>query len=197
VQPNPDDPLRALEEAYRQHFELEPVRASVSFLGVQPLEILRYPEVAAGERRVTSYLTLGMARHPMGDPAAPAVEVNTAPRAELILTAFGSPDEVWRRLAVLAAAPAVESAVYTPGGRIDLGEPWLAGSRCVGGVLVEGPLQPVVVAGMAKVQILRIVPATSTELAWARVHGSDALTQRWRQHGTELRDLMRDPVGLD
>jgi hypothetical protein len=49
---------------------------------------------------------------------------------------------------------------------------------------------------VADVQVLRVLPATQTELAWARVHGSEQLEQRWQAAGTDLTDLMRDPVGL-
>jgi hypothetical protein len=41
-----------------------------------------------------------------------------------------------------------------------------------------------------------VLPATQTELAWARVHGSERLQQRWLTAGTDLTDLLRDPVEL-
>jgi len=66
----------------------------------------------------------------------------------------------------------------------------------VGGVIVDGPLAPIALSGMADVHVMRVLPATSTELAWARVHGSAALIQRWTAHRTRLLDLMREPVDL-
>lgn len=185
------DVLHLVEAAYRQHFEIEPARASVSFLGVDPIEVLRYPEGPTDH-----YLTLGMSRHPMADPGDAVIATASAPRAELLLSATGRPDGLWRALAVLAAAPAVEGAVYQAGNRIDLGEPLCAGSRCSGVVLAASELQPITVAGMADVQVLRVLPATATELAWARVHGSEQLRQRWQAAGTELANLMRDAVAL-
>jgi hypothetical protein len=187
----PTDILNLVEAAYRQHFEVIPARASVSFLGVEPIEVLRYPE-----GRQDHYLSLGMSRYPMVDPTESVVPVASAPRAELLVSAQGRPELLWRRLAVLAAAPAVEGAVYAVGNRVDLGEPLVPGSRCTGGVLSTGPLRPVAVPGVAEVQILRVVPATQTELAWARVHSSEQLEQRWLEAGTDLADLMRDPVDL-
>lgn len=187
----PSDLLQLVEAAYRQHFEMVPARASVSFLGVDPIEVLRYPD---GE--IDHYLTLGMARFPMGDPGEAMIATASAPRAELMLSAAGRPEFVWRALAVLAAAPAVEGAVYQAGNRVDLGEPLCPGSRCTGGVLAASDLQPITVAGVADVQVLRVLPATQTELAWARVHGSEQLSQRWQAAGTDLTDLMRNPVGL-
>ncbi|MDQ1742278.1 MAG: hypothetical protein QOE23_617 [Pseudonocardiales bacterium] len=187
----PPDLLRLVEAAYRQHFETVAARASVSFLGVDPIEVLRYPDGGTDH-----YLTLGMARFPMADPGDAVIATDTAPRAELILSAAGRPESLWRALAVLAAAPAVEGAVYQAGNRIDLGEPLCPGSRCTGGVLAASGLQPIAVAGVADVQVLRVLPATQTELAWARVHGSERLVQRWQETGTDLTDLMRDPVGL-
>src|SRR4051794_1434105 len=137
-----------------------------------------------------------MSRYPMTAPSAALVDPLTAPRAELLLTVLGRPDDVWRRLAVLAAAPAVESAVYQVGARVDLSEAWCSGSRCTGALLGTGPLLPVRVPGMVDVAVLRLLPALPVELAWARVHGSEALVNRWRQAHTELRDLHRDAVGL-
>jgi hypothetical protein len=124
------------------------------------------------------------------------IAAESAPRAELLLSAAGRPDPLWRNLAVLAAAPAVEGAVYQVANRVDLGEPLCSGSRCTGGVLAPAALQPIAVPGLAAVQVLRVLPATQTELAWARVHGSEQLQQRWLTAGTDLTDLLRDPVEL-
>jgi hypothetical protein len=201
--------LASVEAAYRQHFETAPVRASISFLGVEPIEVLRYEQPAyleaghparSGHRAepiATNYLSLGMARYPMTEPSATSVDPTTAPRAELLLSVVGRPDDVWRRLAVLAAGPAVESAVYRTGMRVELGEPWCAGSRCTGALLVEGPLRPIAIPGASAVTVFRLLPATPVELAWARVHGSAALLDRWRNAGTVLADLYRGPVALD
>lgn len=186
----PPDLLQLVEAAYRQHFEIVPARASVSFLGVDPIEVLRYPDGT-----IDHYLTLGMSSYPMADPGDTVIAAG-APRAELLLSAAGRPEQLWRTLAVLAAAPAVEGAVYQAGNRVDLEEPLCPGSRCTGGVLAASELQPIVVAGMADVQVLRVLPASATELAWARVHGSEQLRQRWQAAGTDLMDLMRQPVDL-
>jgi hypothetical protein len=185
------DILNLVEAAYRQHFENVPARASVSFLGLDPIEVLRYPGGS-----VDHYLTLGMSGYPMADPGEIAIEAGSAPRAELLLSAAGRPERLWRALAVLAAAPAVEGVVYRVGNRIDLGEPLCAGSRCTGGVLTSSGLQPVAVPGSADVQVVEVLPATQTELAWARVHGSEQLRQRWCTAGTDLTDLLRDPVAF-
>jgi hypothetical protein len=183
--------LGAVEAAYRQHFEVAPARASVSFLGVEQIEVLRY---ADGER--DHYLSLGMSRYAMTDPTATVVDDSIGPRAELSVTAVGQVEGLWRNLAILAAAPAVEGAVYTAGNRVDLGEPLCAGSRCTGGILSAGPLHPVPMLGVSDVEILQLLPATSTELAWARIHGSDELQRLWRDAGTDLIDLARDAVPL-
>lgn len=192
----PDLPA-LVEAAYRQHYETAAARASVSFLGVEAIEILRYEQTDCGGAWDTnSYLSLGMSRYPMAEPSAIAVDPLTAPRAELLLSTLGQPDDVWRQLAVLAAAPAVESAMYRVGMRVDLGAPWCAGSRCTGAVVVDGPLLPIPVPGSAAVTVFRLLPAAPTELAWARIHGSEALLARWNSADTDLRDLYRNPVDL-
>ncbi len=187
----PSEILSVVEGAYQRHFDVPAARASVSFLGVEPIEVLRYPDGSQDH-----YLSLGMSRYPMADPNETVIAASTAPRAELLLSAEGRPELLWRLLAVLAAAPAVEGAVYQAGNRVDLGEALCPGSRCTGGLLGLGPLQPIAVPGAADVQVLRVLPATQTELAWARVHGTERLEQRWQAAGTRLADLMREPVDL-
>jgi hypothetical protein len=188
--PRPDV-LATVEAVYRQHFEVPPARASISFLGVEQIEVLRYSEGAADH-----YVSLGMSRYPMTDPTAAIVDESSAPRAELFVTVVGAAEHLWRNLAILAAAPAVEGAIYAVGNRVDLGTALCAGSRCTGGVLGPGPLPAIAVPGLVDVEILQLLPATATELAWARVHGSEALQERWRSAGTTLTDLARDPVVL-
>ncbi|HTZ44141.1 MAG TPA: suppressor of fused domain protein [Jatrophihabitans sp.] len=195
MHPDSGDVLATVEAAYHEHFEIAPERASISFVGVEPIEVLRYHELDGGSA-ITHYITLGMSRRPMTDAAAEQVADTSGPRAELLLSVFDRPDDVWRRLAVLAAAPSVESAVYAPGGRVELGEPWLAGSRCTGAVFDDGPLVPIALAMASAVRVLRVLPAHPAELAWARAHGSDALIARWAEADVELRDLLRDPVDL-
>lgn len=186
--------LAAVETALVEHFGHRPVRASVSFVGVDPIEVLRF-EPIPGER---AYLSLGMSRHPMTG-AAQAVVAADGPRAELMLHLRDPTDEhadVWRRLALLAAAPVVEGVVYTPGMSIDLGEPLTGGSVCTGVVVDGSPIASVAADG-GTVEILQITPATSTELAWCRVRGSAALRERWTDAGVDLLDLGRRPVALD
>ena len=114
------------------------------------------------------------------------------PRAELMLHLRDPGDEhadVWRRLAVLAAAPAVEGVVYSPGMSVDLGEPLVARI----GLHRRGASTPRRVGDLATddgpVTVLQALPATSNELAWCRVRGSEALRERWRDAGTDLADL--------
>jgi hypothetical protein len=185
--------LAAVESAYREHFEVEPARAAVSFLGVDEIVVLRYSGY-----RMDHYLTLGMSRHGMVEPSSSVIESDTGPRAELLLTASGQPHGIVHTLAVLAAAPAVEGVVYAAGNRIDLSTPLVDGSRCTGAVIQAGPLKPIQVSGHEGivVDVLSAIPATSTELAWARVHGSEALLARWAERGTNLADLHRPAVEL-
>jgi suppressor of fused protein SUFU len=184
------DLLTAVEEHLVDHFGQRPARASLSFVGVDRIEVLRF-EPIPGER---AYVSLGMARHPMTG-AAEEVLAADGPRAELLLhlrdpvDAFG---DVWRRVALLAAAPAVEGVVYQPGMSVDLGEPLTASSACTGVVIDESP-----VGSVSGVDILQVVPATSAELAWCRVRGAAALRERWTQAPTDLADLARRGVALD
>ena len=103
--------------------------------------------------------------------------------------------DVWRRLAVLAAAPAVEGVVYRDGMSVDLQTPLVTGSHCTGVVIEQSPLQPAsTLAGV--VEVLRAVPAARLELAWGRARTTAALRERWAARSADLLDLARDPVDL-
>jgi hypothetical protein len=187
------DVLATVEVALQEHFAQVPARASVSFVGVEPIEVLRF-EPIPGER---AYVSLGMARRPM-TAAAEMVRQQDGPRAELMLHLRDPIDafpDVWRSLSVLAASPAVEGVVYAAGMTVDTGQPLAPGSRCTGGVLVESPLASVSTADVV-VDVLQVVPATSNELAWCRVQGSAALRERWADQGIDLLDLSRAPADL-
>jgi hypothetical protein len=189
-----DEPLNEVEDALREHFGSEPVRASVSFLGVEPLDVLRF-EPIPDER---AYVTLGLSRHPMTE-AAQAVRAAHGPRAELALHLRDPTDayaDVWRALAVLAAAPAVEGVVYRRGMTVDLGSPLAPGVHCSGGIIADSVISSVA-AATGVVDFLRVIPITRDELAWCRVRGSGALLDRWQECGTDLLDLARRSVELD
>ena len=185
--------LDAVEQALQEHFAQPAVKASVSFLGVEAIDVLRFEPIPDE----VAYVSLGMSRRPM-TPAQEVVVATDGPRAELMLhlhSTTGGSGDVWRRRAVLAAAPEGEGVVYVAGMTVDMGEPLVAGSVCTGFIVTESPLDTVRTEAGA-VSILQVVPATSTELAWARVHGTPALQQRWAEHHSDLLDLGRRPVSL-
>jgi hypothetical protein len=186
--------LEAVEDALVARLRVRPQRASVSFVGVEPIDVLRF-EPAAGERL---YVSLGMARRPM-TPADAFTEAADGPRAELALRLHDPTDvhgDVWRRLALLAAAPAVEGVVYAPGMTVELGEPLTRRSACTGFV-VGDPVFPDLPTPVGPVAILAVTPAMPTELAWCRARGSADLRARWARAETDLLDLGRAPVRLD
>ena len=181
-------PFAELEAALAEYFGQLPVRASVSFVGVEPIEVMRYEPVPA-ER---AYVSLGMSRRPMTG-ADETQQRHDGPRAELMLLLRDPTDafaDVWRRLAVLAAAPAVEGVVYADGMTVDLGEPFAPASRCTGGVLTASAIADIATTA-GSVAVLQILPATSTELAWARVRGSAALRELWVSQQVDLLDVTR------
>ena len=98
------DVLAAVEAALVEHFAHRPQRASVSFVGVESIEVLRF-EPVPGER---AFVSLGMSRHPMTG-AAELVQAADGPRAELMLHVHDPTDQyadVWRKVAVLAPSKA-------------------------------------------------------------------------------------------
>jgi hypothetical protein len=186
-------PLADVDAALRVHFGTSPLRASVSFVGVETIEVLRF-EPIPDER---AYLSLGMSRHPMTSAAA-GVQAADGPRAELMLHVRDGADEhagVWRQVALLAAAPAVEGVVYVPDMTVDLGTPLSAGARCTGALITQSPIAAVETI-VGSVAVLQLLPATANELAWCRVHGAAALRERWAAQAVDLLDLRRDSATL-
>ncbi|MFE9041809.1 suppressor of fused domain protein [Streptomyces sp. NPDC012421] len=175
-------------------------RAAVTFLGTDRIEVLRFVDAEAG---LVRYATLGMSAAPMADPTAALADPVKGPRAELVLTVRlgrADTDKVLRPLAVLAATPQVEGVVVAPGASLDVGEPLWPGAG-FSSVLVAGsgglvedleldePMDPV--------RFLPLLPMTPNEAAWKRVHGAQALEERWLARGTDLRDPLRGSVALD
>jgi hypothetical protein len=176
-------------------------RASVTFLGTDRIEVLRF--VDEGAHGVVRYATLGMSAAPMTDPTAAVADPERGPRAELLLSVHSGvadTDKVLRPLAVLAASPQVEGVVIAPGASLETGEPlWPSApftSVLVGepGGLVEdlppdGPREAV--------RFLPLLPKTQNEAAFKRARGAEELQERWLRHGTDLRDPRRAGVPLD
>jgi hypothetical protein len=169
-------------------------RAGVSFLGTERIDVLRF---GPDPDELVRYVTLGMSRAPMGDPGA-LVVLEDGPRAELLLSVTGLQDTVLRRLAVLAASPSVEGVVLLPGAGLDLGEPLWDGSRFTAVLVGEpGGLVPdLELEGYEPVRFLPLLPMTPNEAAWKRVHGAQALEQRWLEQGVDLRDPRRREADL-
>ncbi|WP_432086697.1 MULTISPECIES: suppressor of fused domain protein [unclassified Streptomyces] len=173
-------------------------RAAVTFLGTDRIEVLRFVDGA-----LVRYATLGMSAQPMADPTAALADPVRGPRAELVLTVragLADTDKVLRPLAVLAATPQVEGVIVAPGASLDVGDPLWPGAPfssvlvAESGGLVEDleldePMDPV--------RFLPLLPMTSNEAAWKRVHGAQALEERWLARGTDLRDPLRRSVELD
>jgi hypothetical protein len=134
----------------------------------------------------------------MGDPGA-LVVLEDGPRAELLLSVTDLHDSVLRRLAVLAASPAVEGVVLVPGAGLDLGEPLWDGAPFTAVLVGEpGGLVPDLEldGDHEPVRFLPLLPMTPNEAAWKRVHGAQALERRWLEAGTDLRDPRRREVDL-
>ena len=164
-------------------------RAGVTFLGAERVDVLRFGPDAEG---LVRYVTLGMSRAPLPDPAADVV-ATAGPRAELVLTVRGGRDGVLRSLAVAASSPFVENAAIAAGASLDLGEQLWPGARFTA-MLVGEPGD--VVADLGDVRFYPLVPMTANEAAFKRVHGAAALEERWLSYGADPRDPDRAEVPL-
>lgn len=175
--------------------DTEPDVASVTFLGAEPIGLLRFQPGADG---VVHYVSLGCSRHPMVDPAALSADPLCGPRAEVVLRLRG-PGPVSglaRSIAVVAAAPGVDGVVLTPDALIDLGAPlWarpsgdapftavLLGRSGIADLPLDPPCDPV--------RFLCATPITATEAAWVRLKGADAMRDAWRSDCVDVLDANR------
>jgi hypothetical protein len=179
----------------RAHFAgVEPDAASVTFLGTETLEVLRF----RGSDGLVHYVSLGCSRHPMTDPTDMVADPERGPRAEVVLRLRepGPVTGIARSLAVLAATPAVDGVVLVPDALIDLGSPlwaWPSGRVPFTAVLLgrsdieDLPLDP----PRDPVQFLSATPITATEAAWVRLKGAEAMRQAWLGDGVDVLDPKR------
>ena len=168
----------------------EPVSASVTFLGAESIDVLRYGPDGDGVYR---YVSLGCSRHPMIDPTEMLADSTTGPRAEVVVDLRGpTPTGLARSIAVVAAAPAVEGLVLGADALVDLETPlWegapftavLLGVSDIGDVELAAPSEPVTV--------LSATPITATEAAWVRLKGAEAMREAWRVDGVDVLDPAR------
>jgi len=169
----------------------------VTFLGVEPVDVLRYPGEDGSPVR---YATLGCSRHPMGDPSDMIADPTRGPRAELVLTLTGGAgvaSGVHKTLAVLAAAPSVEGVVLRPDGLVDLGEPLWKGAPFTAVLLGESEIPELALPEpLDPVQFLEVAPLTGTEAAWVRLRGAAALREAWDEAGIDVRDPRRAAATL-
>jgi hypothetical protein len=184
----------------RGHFanagiDTEPDAASVTFLGTDAIEVLRFGPDAD---RVMHYVSLGCSQHPMVEPTEVVADPERGPRAEIVLRLRdpGAATGLARSLAILAAAPAVEGVVLGPDALIDLGSPlWarqsgtvaftavLLGDGGIDDLALDPPRDPV--------RFLSATPITATEAAWVRLKGADAMRQAWHADGVDVLDPTR------
>jgi hypothetical protein len=206
------DVLAKVRAHLREHFARvgiaeEPDEASITFLGTETIDVLRFgPDVRSGFRDVVHYVSLGCSRHPMFDPTEMVTDALHGPRAEVVVALRGpSPSGLARSLAVVAAAPAVEGLILEPDALIDLetslwdlpsppgsfapaprGAPFTAfllSHSDIADVGLPAPLPPVT--------ILSATPITATEAAWVRLKGADAMRDAWQQDGVDVFDPRR------
>jgi hypothetical protein len=176
----------------------EPDSASVTFLGTEPIEVLRFRGGADGPEGMVHYVSLGCSRHPMTDPTQVVTDPQRGPRAEIVLRLRdpGPATGIARSVAILAATPAVDGLVLVADALIDLGSPlwaWPAGRVPFTAVLLghsdipDLPLDP----PRDPVKFLSATPITATEAAWVRLKGAEAMRQAWQNDGVDVLDPNR------
>ena len=173
----------------------EPDTASVTFLGVERIDVLRFgPDGRPGLDGVFHHVSLGCSRYPMTDPSAPVADPLLGPRAEVVLSLRSALPSVGlaRTLAVVAATPAVEGVVLRPGALVDLSAPLWSGAPFTAVLLGVSDIPEFALPSPRDpVQFLSAVPITQTEGAWARLKGADALRQAWIDDRVDVLNPLR------
>ena len=179
------DILELVRTHLRDHFALqgitaEPESASVTFLGTDRIDVLRF--VPAGGI-AAHYVSLGCSRHPMVDPAEMFADPVQGPRAEIVVSLRGSlPAGLSRSVAVVAAAPAVEGLILAPDALIDLEMPLWEGAAFSAFLLGRSDIDDLILPEpFSPVTVLSAMPITATEAAWVRLKGADAMREAWGQ----------------
>jgi hypothetical protein len=189
------DVLATVREHLRAHFErsgvtAEPDAASVTFLGTERIDVLRFGPTADG---VYHYVSVGCSKHPMFDPAEMVTDALHGPRAEVVTALRGpTPKGLARSLAVLAASPAVEGLILEPDALIDLETPLWESASFTAFLLSDSDIRDVeLTKPLPPVKLLSATPITATEAAWVRLKGADAMREAWRQDGVDVLDPNR------
>jgi hypothetical protein len=167
-----------------------PDAASVTFLGTERIDVLRFGPDADG---VVHYVSLGCSRHPMFDPTEMVTDAIHGPRAEVVVSLRGpTPKGLARSVAVLAAAPAVEGLILEADALVDLGEPLWASTPFTAMLLGDSDIDDVPLPPpRPPVRILSATPITATEAAWVRLKGADAMREAWQADGVDVLDPSR------
>jgi hypothetical protein len=189
------DVLAEVRARLRDHFTAagvvgDPVAANVTFLGADPMEVLRYGADADG---VYHYVSLGCSRYPMVDPLEFHADQSAGPRAEVAVALRGpTPSGLARSIAVVASAPTVEGLILVPDALVDLETPLWQGAPFTAMLLGDSDIEEIAVAGSEEpVVVLSATPITATEAAWVRLKGADAMREAWRTDGVDVTDPAR------
>lgn len=194
---NSDEIVRQVLAHLSSHFAIlgvgEPDSASVTFLGSEPYELLRYGPDDAG---VSHFVSAGASRYPMSDPGEMLTSEELGPRAEVSISLRGSVfPGLARSLAVLAASPAVEGLVLSEDALVDLGQPlWDDPARqaYTAVLLQDGDIPDLPLPEpLSPVRFLSAVPITANEAAWVRLKGAAALRDAWQQADIDVMDPSR------
>jgi hypothetical protein len=189
------DVLAKVRAQLREHFATtgitaEPVEASVTFLGSERIDVLRF---GPDEDGISHYVSLGCSRHPMFDPTEMVTDALHGPRAEVVVELRGpSPKGLVRSLAILAAAPAVEGLILEPDALVDLETPLWESAPFTAFLLSGSDIDDVALAApLPPVTVLSATPITANEAAWVRLKGADAMRDAWQQDDVDVLDQGR------
>ena len=176
----------------------EPETASVTFVGVERVDVLRFgPDPRYLDRDVFHHVSVGSSRHPMAERGATVADPVRGPRAVVVLSLRGgvATPGLARSVAVIAATPAVEGVVLAPDLLVDLSAPLWHGAAFTAVLLGESDIPPLALAPPRDpVRFLTATPLTATEAAWVRLKGAAAMRDAWLDDVVDVLDPARRAV---
>lgn len=187
------DVTAAVSEQLDRHFSgHHRDEAQITFLGNEPMRLLRFVPNSGADDDVVWYASLGCSSHPM-DPEAINPDPD-GPRAEIVLGVRRGIDAVGKTLAIIAASPSVEGVVLREGLLIDLESPLWPGSSFTAVILKPSQVPDVAGDWGADVVVYQAVPVTQTEAAWVRLKSADTLREAWTEAGVDILNPDRSAV---
>jgi hypothetical protein len=175
----------------REHYKTlwgQPSRSALFTLQRCRVEIYKWNEDSNPEE-VCLYASIGASLHPL-------VAADPDHRIEVFTGMLPEQDAIAKPLSMLAMEPGLHRTNLVRGHTVIYPEPLWGGTK-MSGFLVLGPVPELIphleVSNGTHVEFLQVVPIFPSELRFKKLHGVDALIERWEDADVPFWDPGRAP----